>query len=320
MRLTPFLFLAIVLAASAGSAESYWTPEPPPSGECSVDPEMVTLDQNVCFGVLSLDDKDTHTTITPSGKCVNISQAMEDDVVGGTWRISQAGCATVDEDVTAKCVTAEAWDWDPDEGTGAEEEISGTFTFDDKRDAEDARHDTSGCSLGGGLCVKLIPDHVETIAAFMCPGEYPEHHGSVFLMLCNNDAHPEFSFEGLTIKEEITSIQCAIHDEIVDAAIKLVIGQATTTWTLNANGCFHDWHVVGPGITTIFDRGNQLAKLIQVYVITSTGWSSRNPSHTIGRTPGIFGGLSALHLVEFTHEAQGFWRVVKDGRTCDHTP
>lgn len=194
----------IPVSSFAGTASS-WSATPDPTGTPTCFPNPTVLQLDVTFTVDQLSDKDTLTTISSSGgSCTSASKEWPDRI-DGDWLIGQPGVLTLD--VYSGCsvdVPAEAWTWSSNSGdTGASVDISGLFTFDDRRLRTDPAHDSK--SLGGTSGKIIIPDSITSSILSEYYYEYDPniHMGSIYEEHIINEDYPTVPCVGYRIREEI---------------------------------------------------------------------------------------------------------------------
>ncbi len=259
---------------------------------------------DVTFTVDQLTDKDTLTSLSSSGGSCSSSSTEHSDTINGDWIISQPGVLTIDvyrgHTVNARPV---AWTWASNGDTGASATIGGQFTFDDRRLADDPRHDMK--SLGGAASIILIPDTITS--SFLSDNYYEDdpniHIGAVFEEHIVNEAYPTFLFTGYDIKEEILLVLFDVQD---DPAVRAqIINQSNPTVTLGAVPYFNDKHGLHP---SKFTNGNTQITLLQIYKIGNKGWPEKNPAHRIGAGTGIFSGV---HMIVYTKHSATYVAAAK---------
>ncbi|HOZ48810.1 MAG TPA: hypothetical protein PK468_19540 [Candidatus Hydrogenedentes bacterium] len=299
---------------------------PPPEGEVEGSPELMRP-QLTFFLVADASDWDT-VTMMSSGSCKVVSGLQDDDVSYSYWEISDPGVDDIEPIVglAAEYIT-EPWDYESDgEGDyGSYATTSATFFCNDGRDSTDPAHDCH--ALGSVSTTKLVPDEITTeLGGPYCWGG--NQLGQCFEHTVLNRTYPDYSFQGMTLQEEITDVICDVVEEdaarrIVDAATCIWRVQEDNSWlSLQEQPATNDCHVNSGDVATLLDDiNNSYVLLLQVYHIISWNWPEKNPEHHIGqeKDPTWIIDFSGFHTILFQQYDESFTLVTKDSVNCGST-
>jgi len=322
------LFMGVILFMGSGQTglEPSWDAAPLPTANLAVEPDKVRPQGVVYCMARNVQDYDTKTSLVLRGTaCAEVETLELDGNSGSHWIILDTGAPEplykFGLDVY---VEVEPWTY-PTQGEGDYRSWARTyakFIFHDGRAPNDPRYDCE--DLGGGNSIKVIPDTVTTALGdpFITLGM---HIGHSFNHSLYNMTHT-FSFAGLEVGEEILAVY-GDSSSATDAELQELQAEATGRWTITADNNFQwcdeqgqnchnsDHHGAGGAISAMFDRGNSVVTVWQVYKIMNWGWPEKNPDHAIGKRPSFL-ALDHIQIIQFQYINPRLIRVNKNGVQC----